>query len=81
MPQAQAEAFYANTREILQVLRRRSDVSVFEAWDVLCDGTRCRSRNEDGTVIYRDSGHLSYEGAAWLAAQTDLVRWVREQAR
>ncbi|MGB1159921.1 MAG: acyltransferase family protein [Alphaproteobacteria bacterium] len=40
-------------------------ISVYWLQGDICDGTDCRAEI-DGTMIYRDSGHLSKEGSAYL---------------
>ena len=45
-------------------------VSVYWLQDDICEGTNCRAEI-DGKMIYRDSGHLSKEGSAYLGKTRD----------
>ena len=39
--------------------------------DVLCANGRCATEI-DGTFVYRDSGHLSYDGSVLIARRMQL---------
>jgi peptidoglycan/LPS O-acetylase OafA/YrhL len=55
-----------DVRELLQTIDREYDVIWLE--NSICADGRCRAAIRD-TFIYRDSGHLSHEGSAFLGAQ------------
>lgn len=54
-------------------------VSVYWLQDDICDGTMCRPE-VDGTMIFRDSGHLSKEGSAFLGRSRGWHDAMRELA-
>lgn len=56
-------------RNVIEFLRK-VDVKYKVAWlfDAICDGGTCRSMI-DNVFIYRDNGHLSHEGSAYLGAK------------
>lgn len=41
------------------------DVTTVDVASYLCDGQRCKTRDDD-ILVYRDNGHLSYEGSMHL---------------
>lgn len=47
--------------------------------DLICFGGRCRS-HIDGTILYRDSGHLSRDGSAKLGEMYDLSGLILSKA-
>jgi peptidoglycan/LPS O-acetylase OafA/YrhL len=61
------------TLKFLARLHDEADVDVVGFDSYLCDSTRCRTY-VDGTFIYRDDGHLSYDGSVLLARQTQLLQ-------
>ena len=48
--------------------------------DVLCPQGYCRTMTDNGTIIFRDSGHISREGSRWLGQAFDLADAVRQAA-
>lgn len=57
-----------------------ADVAVLEFWPHICNDKTCYSEIDD-VMIFRDSNHLSYEGARWLVRQANLVDRIRREAR
>ncbi|MGX5851789.1 SGNH hydrolase domain-containing protein [Mesorhizobium sp. PL10] len=55
-------------------------MEVISYQDFLCDDTTCKTEI-DGKFLYRDSGHLSYEGSEIVARQTRLVERLMRAAR
>ena len=70
----------ANVRQFLALVAKEADVPVisFDPW--LCDTTMCKTLL-DGTMIYRDGGHLSYAGSRLLARRMHMAQLIKEQAR
>lgn len=58
----------------------RAGVPVIRLADFLCDARACVTML-DGTLVYRDAGHLSYDGSRLLAARMDWQRLIAERAR
>lgn len=48
------------------------DIAVYWLYDDFCDGGRCNVLR-DGVFIYRDGGHLSKEGSAFLGQRYDWM--------
>ena len=48
--------------------------------DLLCDAQRCRTEL-DGTFVYRDEGHLSYQGSVAVARAMGLAPLLERSAR
>jgi peptidoglycan/LPS O-acetylase OafA/YrhL len=55
----------ATHRAHLLLKNLQSDVPIIWLDDILCDQHMCHA-GFDGVALYRDSGHLSKEGAKWL---------------
>jgi len=55
-------------------------VEIIDFSEYLCESGMCRTQIEN-TFIYRDEGHLSYEGSVFLANKVGLVSKIRELAR
>lgn len=55
-------------------------VPVIRLSDYLCKGETCETMI-DGTMIYRDSGHLSHDGSRLLAARMKWAKLIEQQAR
>jgi len=73
IPRAQYEAAMADHKAaVAAVLKDFPQVRVLEASAPLCDQQRCKAII-DGKMMYRDRGHLSYEGdlyvGEWLSRQ------------
>lgn len=66
------EERFANTRQFLRQVGDSGFVNIYSFRDALCDGTHCETRLGD-KIIYRDTGHLSYEGSIALARKVELV--------
>jgi hypothetical protein len=58
----------------------RAGVPVIRLADFLCDREACVTML-DGTLVYRDAGHLSYDGSRLLATRMDWQRLIAERAR
>lgn len=52
------------------------DMHLLPIADLICDAGRCATMM-DGTILFRDKGHFSAEGAALLGAKTDLMGQIR----
>ena len=85
-PDCQFELDKANlrsqaVRSFLEKISREASVDVITFEQVLCSETtnRCATRL-GGTVLYRDVGHLSYEGSVALAERMKLGRMVAQRA-
>lgn len=85
-PDCQFELDKANLRSqavlsLLEKISREASVDVITFEQVLCSDTtnRCATRWGD-TVLYRDVGHLSYEGSVALAKKMKLGRLVEQSA-
>lgn len=66
--------------EFLAALPVQAKLEVIYPSDYLCASGSCRT-SIDGTLIYRDSGHLSYDGSALLANKMELFENIRALAR
>ncbi|PDT33376.1 MULTISPECIES: SGNH hydrolase domain-containing protein, partial [Sinorhizobium] len=70
----------SRTLELLNQVAMKADVEVISYHDFLCDDTTCKTEI-DGTFLYRDSGHLSYEGSEVIARKTRLAERLIRSAR
>ncbi|WP_280944301.1 MULTISPECIES: acyltransferase family protein [Mesorhizobium] len=70
----------SRTLELLNQVAVKADVEVVSYHDFLCDDTKCRTEI-DGKSLYRDSGHLSYEGSEIIAQKTRLAERLVRAAR
>ncbi|AUX78850.1 acyltransferase family protein [Sinorhizobium fredii] len=70
----------SRTLELLNQVAMKADVEVVSYHDFLCDGTTCKTEI-DGKYLYRDSGHLSYEGSELIARKTRLAQRLIRAAR
>ncbi|MCV3211048.1 acyltransferase [Mesorhizobium sp. YC-39] len=70
----------SRTLELLKQVSLKADVEVISYRDFLCDETTCKTEI-DGKFLYRDSGHLSYEGSEIIARQTRLAEKLIRAAR
>lgn len=74
------------TRDRSQILRflselpKRVEVDVISFDPFLCNSEKCMTY-VDGVLIYRDNGHLSYEGSVFLAAAISLNNKIYEKAK
>jgi peptidoglycan/LPS O-acetylase OafA/YrhL len=74
--------YHASKREVfafLQQVHARADVEVVSFDPFLCDDRRCRTEL-DGTLLYRDEGHLSYDGSVALARAMHLDALIAKAA-
>lgn len=70
----------AITFEMLDLVAAQADVSVIEIYDFFCDQLVCKTEI-DGIPLYRDSGHLSVDGAKLVGRRTDLAQQIIISAR
>lgn len=70
----------ANVLDLLNAVSTHADVAVIRFDPYLCHANVCETLL-DGTMIYRDVGHLSYAGSELLAKRMQLARLLREQAK
>ncbi|MGY4827993.1 acyltransferase family protein [Sphaerotilaceae bacterium SBD11-9] len=80
MPVADVQRHQAPILELLKQLPAAADVAVFDFNSVLCSTQTCVSQL-DGTFLYRDEHHLSYDGSRLLAKKLDLGNTLRAMAR
>lgn len=66
--------------EFLSLASREADVEVIDFADFLCSEGTCRTYL-DGTFLYRDKGHLSYDGAALIGKKIGLADKITAAAR
>jgi len=66
---AAADAFRPDVRALLDAIAK--DYTVLDPAEILCDGSWCKVADGD-VVIYRDNGHFSYEGAAYVGQKMRL---------
>ena len=64
-------------KRVFEFLKRVSEVSAV-VWlhDKLCSGGTCRA-SFDGTFIYRDWGHMTHEGSAYLGKQMNFYGLIK----
>jgi hypothetical protein len=72
--------YRAATVSLLNAVSETSKVSVLDVYDFLCNETECKTMI-DGVPLYRDSGHLSVEGAVLIGKKTELASRILSEAR
>lgn len=75
--------YMRDSRLVLQLLRKlpdEADVGVVSFDGYLCSAGFCETRI-NGKIVYRDAGHLSYEGSTLLATETKLLERISTLAR
>jgi len=78
-----AQAEYQRRRaDVIQLLAgaEKEGIPVIRFEQYLCDGSVCKT-SLDGTMIYRDSGHLTHGGSVLLAQSMKMGRLIAQQAR
>ncbi|KRE85783.1 hypothetical protein ASG75_09490 [Rhodanobacter sp. Soil772] len=80
IPLAQYHASKRRVLDFLQRIRARAGVEVLSFDAFLCDAKACRTEL-DGTFLYRDDGHLSYDGSVLLARRMHLDELIAKAAR
>lgn len=78
--QREYEAMHADILAVLSEIEQTANVSIIRFDPLLCDGHKCRTQLGD-TLIYRDSGHLSYDGSRELATSIQLYGMTQDLAR
>ena len=71
---------YARPLELIAQVEMDMSVPVIRFDSVLCDDARCLTSIE-GTSIYRDESHLSYDGSAFLGRALSLTETATRVAR
>lgn len=66
--------------EFLAALPAQAGVEVIRPGEYLCNSEYCKTYIEN-TFIYRDAGHLSYEGSVLLAKNMGLLEKIEERAK
>jgi peptidoglycan/LPS O-acetylase OafA/YrhL len=61
--QADVQAF----RSSLSSITKSEMIGVLDPTTLLCNTRECRYKQSDGTLLYRDGGHLSVAGATFMA--------------
>lgn len=74
------ERVRTETWRMLELAAQKSGATVFYITDFLCDEAICHS-TVGGKFIYRDSGHLAYEGAEYIGERSSLAADVLAKAR
>jgi hypothetical protein len=80
IPLAQYRASKHQVFAFLQRIHLQADVEVVSFDAFLCDAKACRTEL-DGTFLYRDDGHLSYDGSLLLARRMHLDALILKAAR
>ncbi|MBQ4855961.1 acyltransferase [Rhodanobacter sp. B2A1Ga4] len=80
IPLAQYRASKRRVFAFLQRIHAQADVEVVSFDAFLCDTKACRTEL-DGTFLYRDDGHLSYDGSLLLARRMHLDALIAKAAR
>lgn len=73
------QKIHAGVLDVLKRAEHEAHVAVirFDRW--LCEESVCKTLL-DGTMIYRDGGHLSYAGSKLMAQRMDMARLIAEGA-
>ncbi len=69
----------AGVWDMLAAAGERAGVDVAWPAEVLCDDTRCRTRDGD-TILYVDNGHMTREGARYVLDRLGLRERLRSSA-
>lgn len=77
---ADYHALKAKQLEFLKRIVTEADVKVVWFDEFTCSGTSCMTEL-DGTFLYRDEGHLSYDGSVLLAKKLNLAHILQTQAQ
>lgn len=80
LPREAVKVYRAPTVSLLNSVAATSEVSVLDVYDFLCNETECKTMI-DGVPLYRDSGHLSVEGAVLIGKKTELASRILSEAR
>ena len=80
MPVDEYRASKATVLDFLSRIGGDAGVDVIRFDELLCDEARCATEL-DGTFLYRDEGHLSYDGARLVGRRMDLGKRVQAAAR
>lgn len=80
LPVASYQQQRADLLTLLGLIERQADVGLIRFEPQLCDDIHCLPEL-DGTLIYRDYGHLTHEGIALLAKRMQLTAQVERLAR
>ncbi|MEO5830576.1 MAG: acyltransferase family protein [Rhodanobacter sp.] len=80
IPLAQYHASKRQVLAFLQRIRTQANVTVVSFDPFLCDAKACRTEL-NGTFLYRDDGHLSYDGSVLLARRMRLDELIAKTAR
>ncbi len=70
----------APVRALLDHVARESDVAVLSLDEFLCQQGTC-AIEMDGVALYRDAGHLSYDGSRLLGQKLDIANRLMFMAR
>lgn len=76
----EVRAYRKPVRNMLKRVARDADVDVIDLYNFFCDATTCKTEI-DGIPLYRDSGHLSVDGARLVGERTNLGKRVLRAAR
>jgi len=71
IPLHEYRRYRAPILNLLSQVSAKADVEIVALSDFLCDGQVCKTET-NGKLLYRDGGHLSYEGSEIVARQFAL---------
>jgi peptidoglycan/LPS O-acetylase OafA/YrhL len=80
LPVESVERERADTFAMLGLVAKEANVSVVQVYDYFCNIAVCRTVI-DGILLYRDSGHLSVEGAQLIGEKSTLAQQILATAR
>jgi peptidoglycan/LPS O-acetylase OafA/YrhL len=80
MPLSAALSVRAPILEFLRQVSQKANVEVISLYDVLCDEMMCKTEM-GGKLLYRDQGHLSYDGSKIVARRAALAEKIIKAAR
>ena len=80
MDEARYRHAASSVHALLKRVSREADVPVFWPDEVLCSGGTC-AVELDGVPLYRDVGHLSYDGSRLLGTKLGLGERLQKTAR
>lgn len=76
LPLDTAVANQAQARRAIDRVAQRTGAAILDTAPAICGGSTCRNIADDGTMLYKDSGHLSV--AADKLAEPLFVRFAQE---
>ncbi|WP_181872778.1 acyltransferase family protein [Billgrantia montanilacus] len=68
------------TLDMMAEAAELADIELLDVFEFLCDDGVCKTQI-DGTILYRDYSHLTYDGGALIGARSSLANDVLVKAR